>query len=252
MHSDNNILVVVDAIDGAGKTTVLKAMAQHLANQGLRTFDVPAYAKEHHVLPEFDYPEVQAADVLLSAEPTYAWIGAAVREEFIKPHTNRTYDGMIVANVFALDRQILFSRLILPFLSARQNRWIIQDRGVITSLAYQPLQDESVKLPWLLQLEGNRLELSRAPDLLIILDLPALQAQERVANRGERQDIFEETDFQTRLEARYHDEAVLAPFREQGTKVVYLDATQPAELVAKQACEELEKMKKREIAGAGP
>ena len=242
--TDQGRLVVIDAIDGAGKSTVIRAMTDWLAQKNLAVFDLLAYQKEHHRLPDVESAEesaLHAADVLISAEPTYSWIGAAIREEIIKVHSGYSYHGKAAAEAFALDRQVLFTRVILPFLSAKPNRWVIQDRGLISSLAYQPLQDERVTLDWLLSLEGNRAELARPPELLLLLRLAPEEAMTRLSNRKEKVDgdIYETASFQEKLALRYRDPAVLAPYRDAGTRIIEIDASGSPEDVGKRACEAL-------------
>lgn len=224
-------LIVIDAIDGAGKSTAIGAMVDWLASKGKKSFDLVAFQKEHHRLPELE--ELGDADLLLSAEPTYSWVGAAIREEIIKEHTDRTYDGKTAALAFSIDRYILFSRLILPFLQTKPDAWVIQDRGTISSLAYQPLQDPSVTLDWLLTLDGNKLELSRPPELLLLLRLAPEVAMTRLSGREEKMDghIFEQATFQERLAARYRDPDVLAPYKNAGTEVIEIDASRSKEEV---------------------
>lgn len=234
-------LVIVDAIDGAGKYTAIKAMADHLSSQGRKIFNLSEYAQREHRLPLVDEPGITDADVLISSEPTFCWIGAAIREEIIKVHVGRSYHARAAAEAFALDRQVLFTRVILPFLQAKPGRYVLQERGVISSLAYQPLQDTSVSVDWLLSLEGNRAELSRPPDLLFLLRLTSEEAMKRLGGRADKVDghIYEELSFQERLIARYRAPEVLAPYQAAGTKIVEIDASQSPEAVGRAVCAEL-------------
>ncbi len=238
-------LVIVDAIDGAGKYTAIKAMADHLAAKGLKIFNLSEYTKREHRLPSVDEPGIVDADVLISSEPTFCWIGAAIREEIIKAQVGRSYHARAAAEAFALDRQVLFTRIILPFLQARPNRYVLQERGVISSLAYQPLQDETVTVDWLLSLEGNRAELSRPPDLLFLLRLTSEEAMKRLGGRLDKVDghIYEEQSFQERLIARYRDPEVLKPYQEAGTRIVDVDANQSPEAVGRAVCAALAEMR---------
>ncbi len=235
-------LVVIDAIDGAGKSTAIGAMVEWLKSQGKKPFDLIEFQKTHHRLPELE--ELGDANLLLSAEPTYSWVGAAIREELIKEHPDRTYDGKTTALAFALDRHILFSSLILPFLQRKPDAWVIQDRGAISSLAYQPLQDPNVTLDWLLTLDGNKLELSRPPDILLLLRLAPEEAMKRLDGRTEKLDghIYEQATFQERLAARYRDPAVLAPYKNAGTPVVEVDASKTREEVGAACVAEIQRL----------
>lgn len=231
-------LIIVDAIDGAGKYTVIKALANHLADQNLKIFNLSEYSQREHRLPLINEPDIVEADVLLSSEPTFCWIGAAIREEIITTRVGRSYQARAAAEAFALDRQVLFTRVILPFLQAKPNRYVLQERGVISSLAYQPLQDQSVTVEWLLSLEGNRAELSRPPDLLLLLRLTSEEAMKRLSGRGDKIDghIFEELSFQERLTTRYRDPKVLGPYQRAGTKIVDINADQAPADVGRDAC----------------
>lgn len=236
--------VVIDAIDGAGKSTAIKAIASFLEGKGLKTVSATEEMKRTGRVPEASDPTIAAADVLLCAEPTYAWIGAAIREEMILKHAERSYNGRITAEAYALDRAVLFSRLVLPFLAAHPNGWVVQDRGAITSFAYQPLQDPTISLDWLQNLEGNKIEMSRPPELLLLLRITPEEAMRRVDVRqtdGEKQ-IFEQTSFQEELALRYRDPEVLAPYQNAGTKIVEIDASQSPEAVAHDICAELTKL----------
>lgn len=232
-------LIIVDAIDGAGKYTAIKAMADHLAKQGKKIFNLSEYTQREHRLPTVDEPGIIDADVLISSEPTFCWIGAAIRDEIIKTQVGRSYHARAAAEAFALDRQVLFTRVILPFLQAKPNRFVLQERGVISSLAYQPLQDTSVTIDWLLSLEGNRAELSRPPDLLFLLRLTSDEAMKRLSGRFDKIDghIYEELPFQERLIARYREPEVLKPYQDLGTNIIEIDANQSPEAVGNDVCQ---------------
>ncbi|MCI0479377.1 hypothetical protein L0Y59_02425, partial [Candidatus Uhrbacteria bacterium] len=143
------------------------------------------------------------------------------------------YDARFAAMAFSLDRDVQYRRLILPFLAGRPGRWVVQDRGVLSSLAYQPLQSECerdahpVTLEWLLSLEGNRLAVEHAPDAFIFIDVDPDIAQGRLEGRADKidGDRYDRADFQTALAARFRDPATCAPLTERGTRVVVLDGS---------------------------
>jgi thymidylate kinase len=232
-------LIVVDAIDGAGKSNVIHAFSQQWQEKGHTCFDVSAFSKEHHRLPSPD--DFSHANLLLSAEPTFTWIGAAIRESIIKQRAQVTYPARLTAESYAIDRYVLFSEVYLPFFEQHPNGWIIQDRGAITSLAYQPLQaernHEELSLEWLQSLAGNALELANAPKLLVLLEISPEIAQARLQSRHDKQDnsLFDALSFQQALTHRYHDESVLQPYRAAGTRIEYIDVSQSPEAVRNQA-----------------
>lgn len=235
--TDQGTFIVLDAIDGAGKSTAIKAIATHLESKQLKLFDLVDFQKQHHRLPELH--ELQEADVLISAEPTYSFVGMAIRDELLR--TGKNHSGKITAEAFSLDRYILFSRIILPFLREKPNRWVIQDRGVITSLAYQTIQDPTITIDWLMSLTGNQLELSRAPNKLFLLQITPAEAMQRLAHRTEKQDqaAFEQSSFQEEVALQYKNPHVLKPYLDAGTHIIEIDANQTPDKVAEQLIKHL-------------
>ncbi len=201
--------IVVESIDGAGKGTVIPIILDEIAKIG--------------------------REVLSIAEPTNQGIGKFIREEIIFAHPDgHRYSGLVTAQMFAIDREVLYTQKILPWKQAHPDGIIIQDRGVLSSLAYQPLQDPEVTTEWLLGLHGNQIELTNAPDALFILQIDPAEAERRLAGRADKQDncVFEKRDFQEQLAARYLDPAIQAPYQNAGTKIVVIDASGTREEVA--------------------
>lgn len=206
-------LILVDAMDGAGKSTLLDAIEQRIGDH------------EH----------------LRQSEPTWRHVGKIIRDELIVDHEDFTYSGRTVASAFALDRDMLYSRLTLPYLERNPNGIVLQDRGLITSLVYQPLQDPSITIEWLLSLYGNQVELSRPPDALVLLHLDPEVAKRRLKARQEKDDqaIFEQIEFMRKVAARFRDPTVIGPYIERGTRVIHVNAEQPPNEVALDAITQL-------------
>lgn len=201
--------IVVESIDGAGKGTVIPVILEELAQRGKELFHV--------------------------AEPTHDGIGKFIREEIIFAHADgHRYSGLVTAQMFAIDREVLYTKKILPWKQSHPEGVIVQDRGALSSLAYQPLQDPEVKLEWLLELRGNQIELANAPDTLLILRIDPAEAERRLAGRAEKLDncVFEKRDFQEKLASRYLDPTIQAPYRNAGTKIIVIDAGGTREEVA--------------------
>ncbi len=200
--------IVIEAIDGAGKGVVTKGIGEFLVANGY--------------------------DTMVVIEPTGIGLGKFIRQELIAKHADgRTYSGRTAAIAYSMDREQLYLERVIPYLKRGDRKAVVQDRGVLSSLVYQPAQDPSVTLEWLLSLEGNQLELANAPDILVILRVDADVAMARLERRHEKRDnsIFERTNFQKRLAERYRDPVLLAPFRERGTRIVEIDSGQEPEKV---------------------
>ncbi|MDO8599124.1 MAG: hypothetical protein Q7S02_03365 [bacterium] len=215
------MFVIVDGIDGSGKGTIANALAAARRAEGARVFDLREFAKSEHRLPEPE--ELEGYDVLISAEPTHTWVGQTIRDEIIRDN-GRNYGALRTAEAFALDRLILYRRILLP--ARRMGLDIIQERSVTSSLVYQPIQQEPVALEQLLALEGNAFTLEHPPELCVIVSTDPTRAIQRLQLRTTKQDvaIFEKLPILQQLHERYH-----APwFRElldaRGWHVEYLDA----------------------------
>ncbi len=208
--------ILIEAIDGAGKGTTVPVILEELAKRG--------------------------REILSVAEPTHAGIGKFIREEIIFQHADgRRYSGLVTAQMFAIDREVLYTQTILPWKKAHPEGVVVQDRGALSSLAYQPLQDPEVTLEWLLELRGNQIELANAPDALFILRIDPAEAERRLAGRTKKKDnsIFENREFQDKLAARYLDPVIQAPYLAAKTKIIVIDADGTREEVSARVKEAL-------------
>lgn len=215
------MFVIIDGIDGCGKGTIADALAAARRAEGARVFDLREFAKREHRLP--GPAELTACDAIISAEPTHTWVGAAIREELVRDN-GRPYTAHATAEAYALDRLILYERVLLP--ARMDGKDIIQERSVTSSIVYQPVQSEPLPLETVASLEGNAFALAHPPDLCIIVSTEPPRAIQRLQLRSSKRDaaIFEKLSILTALHERYHS----AWFREfltrYGWRVEYLDA----------------------------
>ena len=151
-------LIVIEGIDGAGKTTFAKALYESLKRKRI--------------------------DCILSCEPTSGPFGKKIKE-FLK---KRNIDPQKLRNAFLKDRLWHVENLLFPALE--KGKWIILDRYYLSTLAYQSSQG----LPFKELLIENE-TIAPIPDLVIYLDLPLEIAFERIDTRKERISIFEKENF---------------------------------------------------------
>jgi thymidylate kinase len=234
-QQNDGLHIVIEGIDGSGKSTVSRACEEWAMERSARFFNVIEFAEREHRLPSLD--ELGDATGLLTAEPTFCWIGRAIRDEIIAKREGESvarYDGWETAQAFAVDRLVQFRRLIIPFLQNHPSRIVIQDRSLASSLAYQPLQDQSLSTERLLELPGNKQTIEFYPTLLLLIRTEAAAAMARLEARTEKQDqvIFEEKDFQAKLVQRFLSDDVLGPFKNAGSKIGAVDGNLSIELVA--------------------
>jgi thymidylate kinase len=218
--------VIFDGLDGSGKTTLARTFTEVLAARGYKVFDVAAHGKKFGDLP---LPWMPERDVIFSAEPTHAWVGAAIRRELIRNTTN--YTSKIVAEAYSLDRYVLYQRLLLPMLA--QGATVVSDRSATTSIIYQPIMDHGVKLDELLELSGNKQALEQAPAHLIITKASAKTCIGRINDRSDKKDdsIFEKEDFLNKAAGRFESTWFRELWEKQGTTVHYVNAELPLETV---------------------
>lgn len=224
------MLIMIDGLDGSGKSTAISAWKKYLSNQGNAILDLKKYLKENDRYPQ---PHELGYDFIFSAEPTYTGIGKVIREELINQEKN--YPAQAIAQAYSLDRLILYSKIIIPLLN--DGKCVIQDRGVSSSLVYQSVQNSALTLENLSNLSGNQLALQHRPDHLIILKIKPETAIDRLSGRLEKQDnvIFEKLDFLKKIALQFESPEYQKIFTDRGTQIHYLSGEEKIDIMNEQA-----------------
>lgn len=224
------MFIMLDGIDGSGKSTILDVWKKEITEQGNAIFDLKKFWKETGRYPELS--ETKSYDFIFSCEPTYTGIGKVIREELVR---REGYPPLAVAEAFSLDRLVLYKKILIPLLN--EGKCVIQDRGVSSSLAYQSLQNKELTFDVLASLPGNELALENRPDFLVLAELSAEEAIERLGRRSEKKDeaIFEKMDFLQRLEKQYKNEKFRDLFIDRGTKIRELPTNVEIDIMKEQA-----------------
>ncbi|MEM3126940.1 MAG: hypothetical protein QW331_02640 [Candidatus Woesearchaeota archaeon] len=240
--------VVTAGIDCSGKGTIIRGLQEWAIEKGLSWFDLREYEKKHHRFPSWS--DISYFDVILSAEPHYAYTGAGLREEIIstnskvassldsypKPEViSKGYSARSTAQVFASDREIAYKRLIIPALES--GKIVFQERSVESSLVYQPTQAMflgEIKsrrrfiYNCILTFEGNLVALLDYPaNALLIATCSAEEGMKRKERRDGKKDdcIFETIEFQRQLKEIYEGEWFRDFFKLHGTDVIKVDTS---------------------------
>ncbi|MBI4450708.1 hypothetical protein HY642_01920 [Candidatus Woesearchaeota archaeon] len=222
--------VLFDSIDGAGKGVCIEALKDWALIKGLPHFDVTAMEASQNYIPTWQ--EVKqlksGCRMLFVAQPSHAWIGKIVRDEIIKPDLPIPYTPESTAHAYGLDRDVKLKRLVMPALD--EGVFVAQDRGLLTSMAYQPVQAEiegysrELFLGFVMGLPGNQQELNRAPGLIVIPQVAVDVAMQRLAGR-EKQDHarFETKPFQEKVAEVYRGDRIRQTYRRRGTQIADLE-----------------------------
>ena len=167
------LLIAIEGIDGSGKSTQAKHLAQHFTGTGLT--------------------------VRVLREPTDGPCGQEIRRLAREGRRQVTPEQEL--ELFIQDRIEDSLKNIRPALDRRE--LVIIDRYYFSTIAYQGalgLDTEEIRL--------RNEEIAVIPDLVLILDLPVEKGLERIIDqRGDRHDDFEKSDFLTHVRAIFRSMA---------------------------------------------
>ena len=136
-----------------------------------------------------------------------------------------SYPALTIAHAFALDREILYKKVVLPALRLGKN--VVQERGFASTMVYQPVQDK-IPLPEIMALPGNKLASQNPPDLLLILKTNPDEAVSRLNSRfSQKYSLFDNLLFQRKIEERYSSLWLKGYFEKLGTKVYSFETSSP-------------------------
>lgn len=138
--------IVLEGIDGAGKTTQINALKKWLEDSGI---------------------EVESI-----VEPTDSDIGKLIREMLRKPNATKENIQKTLGLLFAADRILLMDKIANEEYC---NKIIISDRSFYSSLAYQEPSD------WIYEIN----KYAKRPDLVLLLDINVNLAIERCSGEDE-------------------------------------------------------------------
>ena len=150
--------VVLEGIDGCGKSTQIEALRRWLPTSGLLA---------------------TGAELLVTREPGGTALGAALRQLLLHPPGEAAPEPMAELLLYAADRAQHVEQCIRPALAA--GHWVLSDRYSGSTAAYQGY-GRGLDLARIAQLEQLTTG-GLAPDLTLWLELPLAESLRR---RGER------------------------------------------------------------------
>ena len=164
--SKKALFIVLEGIDGSGKTTLAKALCAELDRKGMRTG--------------------------ITSEPTDGAIGSLLRSEKVD-------DQKAEALLFIADRACHTSEIGSLL---EKGTTVICDRYYASTLAYQSASLSGPCFDYGL-LESMNAAVVREPDITFLLDLDPEESGGRVTSRGEHISKFERLEFQRRVRDNY-------------------------------------------------
>src|SRR4051794_32222422 len=148
--------IVFEGLDGSGTTTQVSRLGERLTEAGIRTE--------------------------LTKEPSNGPLGAALRQVI---DGRVQLDPASMALAFAADRtDHLFNEHNGVKKLLAEGHWVICDRYVLSSLAYQP--SETIDQGWVEKINALAIE----PDMTVFLDAQPTVCMERISARSSTDELF--------------------------------------------------------------
>jgi len=224
------MFIMIDGIDGSGKSTIIDAWKKNLEISGKKIFDLKKYWITNNRYPTIE--EIEPYDIIFSCEMTHVGIGKVIRNELISNQNN--YSPLAIAEAYSLDRLVLYTKIIIPALKSK--KVIIQDRGISSSLAYQTIMDD-LNFSIVSNLPGNVMALNYSPDYLVLVKTSPKVALARIMGRYDKQDnsIFEKADLLEKISANFESDEYKKVFNSTGTKIINLNGNEKIDIMQTEA-----------------
>lgn len=157
--------IVLEGIDGAGKSTQTQLLEQYLTKKGYNTKKI--------------------------VEPTTSSIGKLIRQQLTNPESTNDINQQILTLLFAADRLTLKKEINEA--KNTKEKIIISDRSFYSSICYQ--NNPTITPEWVRLVNQH----APRPDLTILLDLTEKEA----IKRCDKEEVFENTDFLEKTRKNY-------------------------------------------------
>jgi dTMP kinase len=151
------VLIAIEGIDGAGKTTNAHFLKEELEKRGFKA--------------------------VVLKEPTNSEWGKKIRES-----VNNRLSPEEELELFILDRKHDVEHNIIPALN--EGKIVIMDRYYYSNIAYQGARGLNVG-----EIKKRNEEIAPKPDLVILLDVNPEKGVERIKNRGDHPNKFEDLKY---------------------------------------------------------
>lgn len=197
----NGFMLVVDGGNGAGKTTVIKKLMDHI--------------------------ELKGIEVIVTREPGGTPIGEKIRELILDPDTPEMCDKTELL-LFAAARAQHLHEKILPALE--QGKVVVSDRFDTATISFQHYARD-IDIDLITKINGSAVG-DFKPAMNLILDIDPELGLQRVHQRGEKLDRLEKEKLTFLEKARV---GYLKQAEEEPSRFRIIDASQSKEVVEQEA-----------------
>jgi len=199
-----NLFIALEGIDGSGKSTQVKLLAERLKQAG------------HKVYTTF--------------EPTDSPIGSVIRNIF---NHRIEADHRVIAGLFVADRlDHLLNKTNGILKKLEEGFTVITDRYYFSSFAYQGAH---VSLDWVIEANSLSAELLR-PDLNIFIEISPEISMLRLNKGRSSMELYETLDNLKKVKEKYFEAIDRLRHQEQ---IFFIDGNQTPEIIAEEIWNEV-------------
>ena len=168
-----NLFIVLEGIDGSGKSTQAKLLTEKLEHLGHKVY--------------------------ITAEPTKSPMGVLIRDIF---NHKMEADHKVIAGLFVADRlHHLTNKVDGVLQKLAEGYTVIMDRYYFSSYAYHSAH---MDMQWVIDANRMSAELLR-PDINIFIDIPVEISMERIVNNRTNIELYETQENQTKVREKYFE-----------------------------------------------
>lgn len=204
--------ITIEGIDGCGKTTQIELLRKRVLDNNIPTW--------------------------FTSEPTTGNIGKMIRNDYLSGNVKA--DNKLIDSLFIADRieHIIGDDGIKSHLD--KNEIVISDRFILSGIVYSAvniLNDNSNNINTLDAAVNRAILYSQVvcdlliPDIVFIMDLTPDKARERMLIRNEKEEIYENLDFQEKVYNAIQIAVNEMKCLYNKTRFIYVDANESLEKI---------------------
>jgi dTMP kinase len=199
-----NFFIALEGLDGSGKSTQVKPLADNLNAEGLKVY--------------------------ITAEPTTSRIGSMIKDIF---NHKMEADHRTIAALYAADRlEHVLNKKDGILKKLEDGYTVIADRYYFSSYAYHGVH---MNMDWVIDINSVTADLLR-PDLTIFIDVPIDVCIKRLSGGRSSAELYEDEENLNNVRKKYFE----AFDRLKGQEKVFItDGNRPTDMIAKDIWEEV-------------